>query len=339
MQTLNEMEASAIPRPLRVPVWAWLIRMSWVIAVALVAGALLGATFQRSAKPTYEARSLVVVSDAQLPTASVGDLAQAAFGTDTVLQPVIDQLHLNATPQSLLSNHQLEARAVALTGAMAIIGHASDPTVARDLANLAAQSFVAAANERGLGTFVQFGSGNNPVAVAGSTLSRSVGLAGGLGALLGIVLLIAVFAIRQPVLSRKEAEALFTADASFLVETRSSLRIPRRRISPSDIRPRGLVPAVWRAVGPRDEPPVVVVVKAERGRRNPAAVALLNALVAGGEVTVLDSNLQVLPLALSATRVVIALVPSGVGARWIRDLDEEVLVAPQPLRRILLFLS
>lgn len=338
MQTLDELRASITPRPWRFPVWTWLIRMSWVVAAALFVGALLGAALQRSAKPIYEAQAVVVVSDARLPTASVGDLAQAAFGTDTVLQPVIQQLRLKATPQSLLSHRQLEVRAVSLTGAMVIIGRASDPALARDLANLAAQSFVAAAQAKGLGTFAQFGSSDTPAARAGSTLSRSAGLAGGVGALLGIALVIGVFVIRQPVLSREEAEALFTADVSFNVKARSSLRFPRRRVSPPNIRPRGLVPAVWRAVGPRDAPPVVVVVRAGRGRRNRAALALLDALGEEDEVIALHSNQEVLAPALSATRTVIALVPSGARAKSIRDLDEEALVAPPPLRRILLFL-
>lgn len=337
MQTLDELEATVTPRPWRHPVWNWLIRMSWIIAMTLLVGALLGAALQRSAKPLYEARALVVVSDARLPTASVGDLAQAAFGTDTVLQPVIQQLHLNATSQSLLKHHQLEARAVSLTGAMVIIGRASEPALARDMANLAAQSFVAAAQEKGLGTFVQFGSGNSP-APAGSTLSRSAGLAGGFGALLGIAFLVGVFVTRHPVLSREDAEALFTADASFDVEAQSRLLFPRKQVSVRNIRPGGLVPAVWRAIGAGAEPPVVVVVRAGRGRRNRAALALLDALVAEGEVTALNSTQEALALALSATRTVIALVPSGAPAKAISDLDEEVAVAPWPLRRILLFL-
>src|SRR5207244_742823 len=105
---------------------------------------------------TFRGEAVVLATQTSVSSGDFGNLAQTAFGTNTVLEPVIRELGLNTTPQALLADGTLQAVAVPGTVALRIIGQSTDPKQAADLANAGARSFVTAAETTGIGQFTVF---------------------------------------------------------------------------------------------------------------------------------------------------------------------------------------
>jgi capsular polysaccharide biosynthesis protein len=328
-----------------------LIRNWWVVVIALVVGAALGVVQVRRAPPTFDAESVVVASSTSISGTDFGSLARAVFATDTVIRPVIQQLKLRQTPQSLLSHKWLEVQAVPGAVAIRIIGRGGDAQSASALSNAAAKSFVAAATQKGMGTFAVFGSG-----LPGTrqrTALTPAGIRGGaVGALVGLALVLAWLLLRRPVMSEEEAQREILPTRSFLGRVRpaSPLR-PWRRTRPS-VHPRGLAPAIWReVVGALGEGDLsrCCVVMVERRSGDRAVLGVMEEMMdsystswdgrgptppfTSGRIT--DGGFTA---ALQSAPVVVALVAEGAPRRALRDLDEELKLAVHAPSRILVYI-
>lgn len=328
--------------------WRWVLRRWWIPVFGFVLGGAGGLVWGVSQPTLYEADAVVIASRSDLPSEDFGGLAEAVFTTDTVLQPVIDRLGLDDTPQQLLSDGRLLGEAVAGSPALRITGRDTDPQRTAALVRAAADSFVAAASNRELGEFSVFGaerissrelSSGRPWAVAGA-----VG-----GGLLGVILVLLFSSLRQPLLSEDEATAAFPAEFALTARVRPAG--DRWAVSP-----RGVVRTIRRAVdatggGDVAEGTVggvlcVLVADSRRAdrslrvvasqvRRTPGAPTPLGFhRVVRGELLPLEGE----PAPSDEPVAVLALVAEGTRRATLEDLDEVATGAAGPEHaRVLVF--
>ena len=188
-----------------------------IVVLSMLVGGTAGFLLAASMPNVYVAEAAVIATDTSVASEQLGLVAETAFSTDEVLQPVIDRLDLDATPASLLAIGALEAQSVSGGPALLISGRASDPRLAADLANAATDSFVAVARLKGLGTFAPFES-----AGPGKLEPHPTGLL----VLLGLVRRCVTpgvgnrFFLRDPVVTEESARMDFRADAAFRLRVR-----------------------------------------------------------------------------------------------------------------------
>ena len=336
------------------PVWRAVFHQWWLVAILAVLGALAGLYIRSTIDPIYEAEAIVQASDSSIPFNEDFSFAQTLFSSDAVLQPVIDTLGLETTPRELIAKGQLDSEAIT-GGLLRIIGQAESPELAQALVNEAAVSFQVKMASTGLGTF--------PVLSAESFSELPppspaiTGIAGALvGAVLGIGVLLVLFFVRQPILTEKEALAEFPADTAFSVRVRPPGRfklplIGRRATSRTLVYPGGVIAAIWRSARVQESNAQIPLccVLAERHKRGDRTVrSLLREMRVVDEFSKTDksdlaslywiqSDAGSLAEALEPVGVVVALVSEGAPRRLLRELAEELLVAPEQKRWTLVF--
>jgi capsular polysaccharide biosynthesis protein len=327
-------------------------RWPWVLLAAVV-GAAVGVALSAMAPTTYVAQSVVVATDVAVAPEDFGTVAQATFATDTVLQPVVDRLGLHQTPHSLLSTGALQAESVSGGPALQITGRASDARLAASLANAAADSFVAVAREKGLGTVAAFTTQGLGVRQTSPLVANGVlgALAG--AALAGLALLALVF-FRDPIITREDAAEDFAADAAFQV-TVDATRAARRRsekagpATATTIRPSGSIQRLWTAicegVDGRADGACAVVVRGGRSDWPARAIARQLQIRAESdrmwrERSIPFSRLEAsdarLRSVLADQRAVIAIVTSGTPRRALRRFDEDFQASSAAFRMLVL---
>jgi capsular polysaccharide biosynthesis protein len=339
------------------PVWRAVFHQWWLIALLAILGVLAGLYIRSTIKPVYEAEAMVQAAQGSAATINEDfSYAQTLFSSDAVLQPVIDVLGLDATPKELIGKGQLDSEAIT-GGLLRIIGRADDPDLAQALVNEAAVSFQVKMASTGLGTF--------PVLSAQSFAEipppspAVTGIAGGLvGGLLGLGVLLVLFFVRQPLLTEKEALAEFPADTAFSLRVRppSRFKIPffgKRASSKTLVYPGGVIGAIWRSarVGESNAQIPLCCVLAERKKRGDRTVrSLLKEMRVVDEfgrqkaqeadlasLYWIQSDANSLAEALEPVGVVVTLVSEGAPRRLLRELAEELLVAPEQKRWTLVF--
>jgi capsular polysaccharide biosynthesis protein len=330
------------------------LRRAWVIVIAAVVGAAAGFLSVWNAPSVYEAEALIVASATTVPVANFSSVALAVFRTDTVLQPVITQLHLTETTHQLLARKMLEAVPVPNAQAVRIVGRASTRTLAEELANAGATSFVTGASGKGLGTFALFSTAIPGVKQETSRWPTMV-IGAFAGGAVAFILLLLISFIRQPVFEENDARAELNSDAVYAarVKLRNRLRIrgrPHRRV---DVEPRGLVPAVWRSIlanGQVASRPTCCVVLVERRRAGDRRTrALKDQLVAfgiehsGGNQRGQPPMIRVVAAAdpslsdvIGPARGIVTMVSDGVSRSALRRLEQEFSLLAEPLLRILI---
>jgi hypothetical protein len=330
------------------PAYAILARWWWAIAAGALIGAVIGFVSARNAPLVYEANALVVASSSSIQAADFGPLAEAAFTTNTVLQPVIDRLGLATTPPALLASGQLRANSVSGTVALRITGQSRDRQLASDLASTAADSFASAATDRQLGTFAVFGPGGVP----GSRqppLTRQNTLLGALGgAAIATVLVLLLIVVRRPLHTVEQASRELAADAAFSARVRFPLSdiLPWQIHRRAQIYPRGLIPAIWHMLDSKDPGAArkVCCVLITKGRRtNRALMVVLKVLKTkwrlepqqAGQLVSAHFDGTSMPSTLDGANAVIALVAAGAPRRWLQALDEELRATLEDMPRIL----
>lgn len=241
------------------PGWRWLRLHAWALVGLVALGGATGGLVALQAPPSYESEYVVVASSTTISTEDFGSLAEAVFGTDTVLQPVVDRLGLEETSQSLLASGRLAMEPVAGAAAVRIKGRASTPGLAADLAESAATSFSEAAETRGMGTFQLFAT-TGPAGRLRRVPAGTWALAGAfLAGVAGLALALVVYFARRPVVTEESAQRLFPSDLSIAVHVlrlwegpRGIIgRLFRRRPVRWVVHPAGVIPALWRAVRDR----------------------------------------------------------------------------------------
>ena len=327
--------------------WRWVLLNWWVVVPAMIVGALVGTATAWGSPTIYRSEALVAAADTQIPSADFGAVAEAAFTTDTVLQPVIEALGLRTTPRELLGTDQLSAEAVTGSAALRITARARDPHLASDLASAAASAFATIASDREMGNFAIFGPGGNPGGPEPGPMRQSALsglLTGGLVALTGLFV---VSSAREPVISEEQLGVeLDTEDVFVARASKPSLRRLLPDKSRWRIEPHGLVDAVWRvagAAGTHDRGALLagVMVESVVGKE-PKVLAILRALEAaapdlpGDRQAFVGTSLGARPVAdaLASAPAVVALVIEGTPRRLVSRMREEIRIAPGEKTRI-----
>jgi hypothetical protein len=324
-------------------------RLILLVALITAAGGLIGGLLSQR-RAVYEAEAVVAASTTPLPADNFTDLGVALFRTDTVLQPVIGELNLDITPQALLSEGYLEVESVTNAVAVRIIAQDSDPQLAAELVNAAADSFASALSDNEMGTFAVF---------ADDAVSRSSGqsplqstlLAAALGLVLGTAILLVRTFVMQPLLTKEEALSVYPADVAYLakVHTGGTFRFRQGDSYNSlEVFPQGLAQAIRRSTEAKKgiDSLSSCYVLVERNRRGDKPVrALMEELRVSGvteqsedanrrDLKWIEVSDRHLGKAIEDAGVIAALVSEGVSRRSLQLLTEELLVAPG--RRLLI---
>jgi hypothetical protein len=343
-----------VGRPYPRSYWRWVRLNWWVVVSAMIVGALVGAIAAWGSPTIYRSGALVAATNTQIPSEDFGAVAEAAFTTDTVLQPVIDALGLRTTPRELLATDQLSAQAVTGSAALEITARARDPHLASELASSAALTFEAVAEDKEMGTFAQFGPEGNPGVPEPSPMRQSALfglLAGGLGALTGLFV---ISSVREPIISVEQLGVELDSEDVFVARvTKPTLRRFLPGKSGWRVEPHGLVDAVWRAAGAagiadprsmhrrRASPRGALLAGVVVGKK-PRVVALMRVLEAaapdlpGDREAFVETSLgaQQLPDALASAPAVVVLVVEGSAQRLVARMREEIRLAPGEKARI-----
>jgi hypothetical protein len=336
-----------VGRPYPRSYWRWVLLNRWVVVLAMIVGTLVGAVMAWGSPTIYRSEALVAAVTTQIPSEDFGTVAEAAFTTDTVLQPVIDALGLRMTPRELLATDQLSAEAVTGSAALRITARGRDPRLASDLASTAASIFATVASDREMGNFATFGPGGNPGAPEPGPMRQSAllgFLAGGLVALTGLFV---ASSVREPVITEEQLRVELDPDEVFVARVRPEP--PARGLRDNSdwrVEPQGVVDAVWRAVGAPETADrgallAGVMVESIVGK-DPRVVAMLRALEAaapdlpGDRQAFVGTSLgaRLLPDALASAPAVVALVVEGTTRRLVARMREEISVAPAEKTRI-----
>jgi hypothetical protein len=352
MTSLQTRPLSSEGAPSHKSVHRILIRWWWIILVGAVAGGAIGYVSARGEPPAYEADALVVASTSSIQSTDFGPLAEAAFGTNAVLQPVIDRLGLRTTPQSLLGSGQLRAKSVSNTVALRVTGRSRDPQLASDLAAVAAESFASAATDKQMGTFAVFGPGGVPGTLQPPLTRQNTVLGAAAGGAIASLLLLLFIVARRPVLTTEEAVREFAADAAFTARVRipMSAMVPWRIDRPEQIHPRGLIPMIWQLADSNSSgggSRICCVLVGKRRRTSRALLALLQDLKTGSPVNPqheaqliwTDLPSASLPATLKGATAVVALVAAGAPRRSLQTLDEELRTVMGDMTRILVLVN
>ena len=120
---------------------AVLRRRGWIVVLAALAGALLGAAAAPLATTSYSAESVVLVpTPADSTDDTVVDTQAEVVTSDAVARAVADDLGGDADPRGLLDSLSVEV--VTDTTAISITSTQGDPDTAADVANAFATGYV-----------------------------------------------------------------------------------------------------------------------------------------------------------------------------------------------------
>jgi capsular polysaccharide biosynthesis protein len=222
-------------------VWRFVSRWWWMIALAVVGGAAIGILTAANAPELYEARTIVFASQTSIPAEDFENLGISAFSTDAVIEPVIEELGLDASVREVLGSGQLEAEAITDTAAVRIIGRASDPQLAGDLANTAAESFANTTTFNGMGNFSQFGNTAVPDTPTPAPTRLYAAVGGVVGAITVVLILLVLYFFTQPILSEEDAAEAFDADSALTARVHLPARWSRRARREVEVRPHGFL--------------------------------------------------------------------------------------------------
>lgn len=271
----------------RVPLSRRLGRRGRLIAFTVLAGTVLGLVAGLRTPVRFESEWVVVATQIDIVPAEFDGLAEAVFATETVLQPVIDRVGIDATPRSLLSDGFLEADPIPGATAIRIVGRAEEPDLAAALARVAAETFARVAQAKGLASFEVLGERAPPLAPKRPNVIGFAAVGAAVGALLGLVALLALVVVRQPVADEEETKRVFGAEAVFSTRMLRPMWLGRHRWeieSPgTDASIRSLVrrAAAHGGVGDSDRPSVCWLTVGRRRRGDASLDALVSALEGG----------------------------------------------------------
>lgn len=262
-------------------VWRYVSRWWWMIALAVLGGAAIGLLAAARTPDLYEARTIVFASQTSIPAEDFENLGISAFTTDAVIEPVIDELGLDASVQELLGSGQLEAEPITDTAAVRVIGRASDAQLAGDLANTAAESFANTATFNGMGNFSQLGNATVPDTPNPAPTRLYAAVGGAVGAITVVLVLLVLYFFSQPILSEDDAAKAFDADSALTARVHLPRRWMGRTSRGIEIRPHGFMQGFRHHLpaqrSERLKRICYVVLESRRGRRS-RTMALMNLL-------------------------------------------------------------
>ena len=326
----------------------WMRRRAALLGAGLILGAVAGGALALLAPSTYQADTVVVARTTALSADSFGSVAKTVFGTQPVLQPVIQQFHLTSSPKRLLSTGTLSISPVSGAAAVRIGASTGNPTEAAGLSLAAARSFVSVATASGVGTFAVLPTGSVSSHRSSPVSSTVAGAIAGLLVALGAAT--AWFALRRPVVTEGDVRRIIPADHVFTAQVRppGHRRGADERLS---VRPRGLVGAIWRLIQERapDGPTCIVVAPASRTRDRRPAETLTTQLADGhvphGEAKERPESRVVvfgddgLSDSIARARAAVIVLPRGTRERDLRRIGQELTLASGLATRIAVLLD
>ena len=131
-------------------------RWGRIILVAAIIGGVVGFAAERNQPDLYVARSLVVLTEANIPPENFADVARAMFPTDAVLLPVIRDLGLDQTPAQLISSGTLAIDPQPGGLAVEVIARTRGPDLAVTLANAVTARIADESQVNGIGSLAEF---------------------------------------------------------------------------------------------------------------------------------------------------------------------------------------
>ncbi|MDP9227409.1 MAG: hypothetical protein M3P18_26895 [Actinomycetota bacterium] len=322
-----------------------------VVLVGLL-GLFGGFLRAQQAPASYQAESVVAavkLSPTALTSSSgFGSLAQVIFNTDTVINPVIQQLGLHTTRGALLGQKRLQMLPVTNATAIRIVAIDNSPSGALALARAAATSFQSVLSAQGLGKFTAFQPSARPES---STPGAAIGgaLGGAAGVLLAVVVMMVVAIVRQPIRGITDAVDEISPHYTFPAAVRPrSLRL-RNREQTADIHPAGLVDALSRTAGVLGGAITCCVVARGSGGSDRARLALQaqisqssirkNSLQAvGSEILWLEPHDDRVMDSLEKSHLLITVVVDGASRQQLRELAEQDRLAPGERQRLLVYM-
>jgi capsular polysaccharide biosynthesis protein len=329
------------------PLFLRFLSSRWPFLLLLaISGAIGGAVVQAQSPTMYQAESVVTAVSTTIPTEEF-EFATTLFESDPVLQSVIDQLGLAATPDFLLANDFLDSESF-VGGGLKVISRSEDPQQALELANAASESFASNLETIGLGTFsvlpaevaVRTSDGFDPLQVVAQA---------GAGVLLAIAMLALLYLIRQPVLSVEDAGRQFSADVAFSAWMQLS-RYSFFRSRRAEMAPEGIVNAIWRrAQALEGLPGPVCFVLVERKKRGDQPTRLLLDDLGVDHWTFPATHMQPRSgywvgaredtfQAMERAAGVVAIVSEGAQSALLREVADELTVLTPDRHRILVFM-
>ena len=191
-------------------------RWALVIAAGAVIGALLGLIVNASASDVYVARSLVVLTEANIPPEEFSDVATAMFPTDAVLRPVIRELGLDRTPGQLIASGTVALEPEPGGLAVSVVARANGPDLPVTIANATAAQLADVSEVNGIGNLAEFHA-EGPATVQARPALRDMALGAVIGALVAALDVAIVLLLRRRSLAtdgRFRFEAMVRADVT-----------------------------------------------------------------------------------------------------------------------------
>ena len=317
----------------------YLVRHWVLIVIGMLIGGLAGFGAASMRPDRYVAQTTVVATKSHVPDAEFGPVAKIVFSSAPVLQPIIDQLGLSDTPASLVASGSLGAQSESTRPVLSISARSADPQRAEALAAAATNSFVAVAEEKGLGTFAAFESG--PATLESHRTGQLVLLGFIGGAVIAILLLVTTFFLRDPVVSEEDARREFSPDVAFRVAV-SSRRTPtddegrdRQEATAFDVWPSRVVSSLVETIqgrGDGRDPCAVITTGGGSAWAGEAVARTLEARASGHDggrrsshgFTIASSDEPGLSETLAVCDPVVTIVPIGTPGRSVRRVDEEI---------------
>jgi len=191
-------------------------RWGVVVIIGALVGGLIGAIVHVTASDVYVARSLVVLTQANIPPDEFADVARAMFPTDAVMLPVIRDLGLDRTPAQLISSGTAEIDALPGGLSVSVIARTSGPDLAVTIANEIGAQLRDVSQVNGIGRLAVFPA-EGPATLQADPLSRDVAVGMLVGAFIAALDAALVILIRRRALGsdgRFRFESMLRVDVS-----------------------------------------------------------------------------------------------------------------------------
>jgi hypothetical protein len=180
----------------------WVFRRHWwVVVLGALLGALLVPLLSVTRTPSYEAGALVVAQTWPQSVVALPRYGQSIFSSGAVAERVAAELDLNS-PSALVPGH-LRVQTPQDSLVYTVVGIDPDPERAAQIANLAAEAFVAELNKGGptVGVFAVQSQAAPPAEPTEQGLGNRVAVAVGIaaGSVFGMGILLLLVLTRRPI--------------------------------------------------------------------------------------------------------------------------------------------
>jgi capsular polysaccharide biosynthesis protein len=259
-----------------------LARYFWLFAICVLLGAVVAPLLALQRTAVADARALVIAEQLDVDLSAIPRYGEAVFNNGEVAQEIASTYPAAGDQEDIIPNRvSLIAEQDSIV--FGVEGHDEDPQVAADLANLAANTFVAALNSAGggVGSFelqTPAQAPPEPENSLGTSYAIPVGV--GAGVMLGLAAVSVLLVARRPVIDGIDAEEIVGVPS---LGTVTVPRTRRGRFAPPEAF-AGLVPVCRRLLALPTPTAVLVSRPRDEHDRMHLALALVSTLRLAAEV-------------------------------------------------------